>query len=298
MLQTRKIGAKHYYEYLPDLSHRCGDIWTSLPSQGLLGIAPISGLVITPACDLANRKTETIIYLPIVPLRSYFCSSGALPEVRSRIFGLLKAGKYDPCVDWPESKFLPLPREYIDLAVDRITHHLGAKQRGKAEISALERAISGFRIVRRIANGELGSPPGPDLKSLFGSDWDRIKVDIITNSYRPDLYFLPKDEQGGGFAGLANHSLVLFRYPVTAPTELLDLAQSTPDGSWRDACTNITKSYPAASAFASARPLKVLSLKSEFLSDLLSRYCAVYSRVGSPDFSKHSLLRISAEVDN
>ncbi|CAN7418393.1 hypothetical protein [Brevundimonas sp. LjRoot202] len=135
------------------------------------------------------------------------------------------------------------------------------------------------------------------MPHLFGADWEKIKTEIVTNSYRSDIHFLPKDEQDSGFAGLASHSLVLFRYPLTVPAEVVDLAQATPQESWPAACSSLAGIYPASESFRAAQPLKVLSLKSEFLADLLTRYCAVYSRVGSPDFSAHSLVRITKEVD-
>ena len=37
-------------------------------------------------------------------------------------------------------------------------------------------------------------------------------------------------------------------------------------------------------------------LRSAFLADLLGRFTALYSRVGSPDFSKTAVNRISGEI--
>ncbi|MPY76306.1 MAG: hypothetical protein GEU87_18855 [Alphaproteobacteria bacterium] len=185
----------------------------------------------------------------------------------------------------------------IDRAAMAIATHLKAKQRGQKEVAALTRATDGLSLIRQIARGRAEQANANHLSSLFGSDWDKLKNAIITNSYRTDLHFLPKDEQESGFSGLSAHSVVLFRYPLTAPIEVLDLAQNTPEDSWETACSALGKVYPIADAFRKERPVKVLSVKSEFLADLLNRYCAIYSRLGSPDFTDQSVLRISQEVD-
>ena len=297
MLQTRRISAKHYYDYLPELPHKCGDIWSSLPTNGLLGQSPSSGIVITPACDLANRKAETIIYLPIISVTDYFVTPGALPDLKERMAGLFQAARLTDPVDWQPGRYRPPSGEAVDRGIAEIKQHLIVKQRGAKEIDALERALAGLAIIRRIADPSGGQIGKDCVARVFGKDWERIKSELVTNSYRTDLHFLPRDEQEGGFAGLASHSLALFRYPITAPIEVLDLAQVSPDASWQNEASKLAAIYPAARAFSLERPVKVLSLKTEFLSDLLSRYCAVYSRLGSPDFTPQTVARIGQEVD-
>ena len=43
-----------------------------LPSHGLITSLCTSGVVVTPACDLANCKAETVTYVPIIPLGIFF----------------------------------------------------------------------------------------------------------------------------------------------------------------------------------------------------------------------------------
>lgn len=76
--------AKHYYNSHPSGDHATGDIWANLPSHGLLRETFVPGLVITPACDLAQSKVETITYLPIVEVHEWFGSSSFRAEVMCR----------------------------------------------------------------------------------------------------------------------------------------------------------------------------------------------------------------------
>jgi len=75
---TPKVGVRDYYELDPPLEHAPGDIWSDLPTFGVLPADRTAGLVITPACDLSNRKVETITYLPVITVRQFGCSSTGL----------------------------------------------------------------------------------------------------------------------------------------------------------------------------------------------------------------------------
>lgn len=296
MSDTRKISAKHYYEYLPGERPRCGDIWIQMPSYGVLGLSHVSGLVITPPCDLANRKAETIVYLPILSVSQYFHTTGAYPDIREKTQGLLTAGKLKSAVEWPANRYsLPHPSTLTD-ASKAISDHLAAKRRGDKEIEALNRAQAGISIIRKMASGESTTDNG-ELNRLFGPDWTSMKSKLVTNSYSSDLHFLPKDEQTPGFGSLEDHSVVMFRYPLTAPIEVLDLAQTCHEREWAAAMDRLNRTYPCANIFQNKQPLKILSLKNDFLADLLNRYCSVYSRIGSPDFTSSSVQRISKEID-
>src|SRR5437879_9870854 len=100
-------------------------------------------------------------------------------------------------------------------------------------------------------------------------------------------HFMPSDDQDPIYSGISAHSVVLFRYPLTTSIELFDLAQDTTESSWPDAIAQAITYLPAAESFRSWRPMKVISMRAEFLHDLLSRYVAVYNRIGSPDFSRN-----------
>ena len=70
--------------------HCTGDVWSNLPTHGMLEKDLLPGLVITPSCDLANEKVETITYLPIVPVGFYLSHVGAIPDIRGTLLGLMQ----------------------------------------------------------------------------------------------------------------------------------------------------------------------------------------------------------------
>jgi len=98
---------KRYYDLNPSSENQPGDIWSGLPTHGLLGTKTVHGLVITPACDLSNRKVETITYLPIISVLTYFSSIAYLPDVRRNIDGLLSNTPLRDLIEWPDSSFPP-----------------------------------------------------------------------------------------------------------------------------------------------------------------------------------------------
>lgn len=297
ILPDKNLSSRRYYDLLPPDAHYCGDIWKGLPCAGLLGTSAVTGLVVTPACDLSQRKAETITYLPIIPVRAYFSTLGALPELHRRVQGYLKAGQLAIDVPWKEGSFVPPKAHQVDALINAIESHLKAKQRGQAEVTALGRASAALRIVKLVAHPELSEVDPGELSMAFGNDWPKIKERIVTNAYSSYLHFLPSDQQDPAYAGLPSHSIVLFRYPLTASIEIFDLAQQSTDSSWQKALEQTAAFLPAARAFERTKPIKVLCLRSEFLHDLLSRYLAVYNRIGSPDFSRNSIGAICTQMD-
>lgn len=297
MQPPRRPGARHYYDFLPPAGNACGDIWTGLPSGGLLGSSPIIGLVVTPACDLMQRKAETITYLPVVPVRAYFSTLGFLPEIRSRLSGQLQAGGLKIELPWDANSFAPASEDQMETIEVAIVGHMEARQRSEKQMAALNRVRVALSVMRAIANPDLVQIESADLSTLFGSEWEKIKTRIATNSYSTFVHFLPSDEQDPAFAGVPDHSVALFRYPMTAPIEIFDLAQHTPDSGWPAAVDLTARYLPVANSFRGRRPIKALSVQPEFLHDLLSRYTSMYARLGSPDFTPESVKRIASEMD-
>ena len=83
--------ASDYYDLHPDPAHAPGDIWSDLPVHGLLSRARSSALVITPACDLANRKVDSITYLPILPVSEWCAQRPIEFEVRRNLSNALSS---------------------------------------------------------------------------------------------------------------------------------------------------------------------------------------------------------------
>lgn len=153
----------------------------------------------------------TIVYLPVIPIVNFIGTPAMLPELKNRISGLLGAGGYKGSVAWPPGSFQALSASDADGTIGCIHDHLGAKRRGDREVQSLERALAGLRILRQAASDTQYPGFVHDVELLFGTDWPSIKSKIITNSYRSDVHFLPRDEQEGGFVALPHHSVVLFR---------------------------------------------------------------------------------------
>ncbi|MER8515666.1 hypothetical protein NKH47_22290 [Mesorhizobium sp. M1060] len=297
MLSTVRINAQSYYSYLPNSAHECGDIWRGLPTFGSLGCESCCGIVITPACDLSWHKSETVTYLPIVSIRSYFSLGSALPAVLEKLLGALRATGAEVTPIWSAETYIPPAEEDLLGADATLRMFLSEKQRSEKARGAVDRALAGLEILRVMRSNPGGEVNVDSLSKLFGSEWPKIKQRIISNSYSPSLHFIPCDEQNVTFSGVSAHSVILFRYPITLPVSVLTVAQESPAGSWPDRIRRVGFPEHLTTALSSAHPIKLLSLRPAFLSDLLTRFSSLYNRVGSPDFSPDTLRRFEIEVD-
>ena len=125
----------------------------------------------------------------------------------------------------------------------------------------------------------------PFLKELFGErDLAATARRLVTNAHRTDVHFLPADELPDRWSTTTEPSVALFRFPFSLPIDVVDLAQTVSESSWTDEVRRLQPMYPCVTALLCARPLKVLRVRPRFLSDLLTRFTALYGRLGSPDF--------------
>ncbi len=284
-----KLNPKNYYKTI-ESCHGTGDIWKNLPSMGLLLQKQCSGLIVTPGCDLANAKVETITYLPIISLRSLFVSRSFYYAVRSQFINQVKE-KIPEISDYLLKNTLP---SFGDVEVlESIVKEVYAKEK----VAVFKRIKNGIKILKEIC-GKTETIALLDIyKDFFGEKYFRnICIEIIRNSYSNDLHFLPKDQQDIEWSSLFEHSVVLFRYPITIPIEVLDLANNSGLNDWNAAVSSIAEMYPIAQQFLDLRPIKTTSLRIEFLSDLLTRFCGLYMRIGSPDFTHDTIHEIANEI--
>jgi hypothetical protein len=295
-IDARKISARHYYDYLPSPGHRCGDIWTNLPTFGLLSKLSTSGIIVTPACDLSNSKTETVTYLPIISVREYFLTRATIPDLKRRFKGVCTSANFSSMIDWGAYEFSLPYFEKIDGEISNIKEHLAAKQRSANDIVALGRAIAILRLLRHIASGEPGEADTAELNAAYGSDLDKFIDRIIKNSQSSDLHFLPADGQPSEYSAILKHSVIMLRYPLTLPIEILDAASASTEAAWKHEKELKKRHLPAISQYSDSLPVKTLSLNSNFLSDVLSRYISMFNRLGSPDFTTPTIEKILAEV--
>lgn len=289
--------AQDYYDMMPSRGNSAGDIWADLPNNGLLGSALFtSGLVITPACDLANRKVESITYLPIIPARSYFVSPAFLPDLLRETNVLCENLGYPHLVE-DIHRFFPPSAEVVQVLRLQVEERLLKPRISKKDTEYASRVLAGLRLIDEVRRQSLDQPPSAsDLRLFLGERaWRSTVRNIITNSFRLDLHFLPHDRQQSEWSGVPEHSVVLFRYPVTAPVDVFECAQDLSLIDWAAVVSRISSVIPAAAAF-DRRPTKRLTLRSKFLNDLLTRYISMYVRLGSPDFTPETVAKYSAEI--
>lgn len=98
-------------------------------------------------------------------------------------------------------------------------------------------------------------------------------------------------------AQLGGHSIVLFRYPISIPIELLDEAGAvSSEKEWRA----VLKKRPGIEKLLSSFcewPIKLACLRKDFYGDLLSRYVNMFVRLGSPDFDDASVMSFLNEIE-
>jgi hypothetical protein len=187
---------------------------------------------------------------------------------------------------FPASSDVDFVEELIN---DRATHL------GSSDI--VVRCRSGCKLIRDMIDLNVPFADLTTLQRFLGEKhYDTINRELITNSHRTDLHFLPKDDEDPQWSAIPAHSLVLFRYPQTAPIEVFDLAQDINIREWTLIVDELSLRLPYAKSFRANKPLKVLKLRAEFLSDLLTRFVGLYVRLGSPDFTKETVDEFLAQI--
>lgn len=287
------VNAKSYYEFLPSAKDECGDIWNNIPEFGLFETEAVTAILVSPACDISNFKTETLTFLPIISISRYFSTLGFLPTLRREIEERLKSAELELSLDWFDPGYRRPISANVEKEILRLQVEKTQATKNKGRAGHIERAISGLNIV--ISGGSASPAMYSDVSSLFGSKWDALKRQIITNSYRPDLHFFPRDGQPVEIPGIKEHSVAMLRYPITIPTEFLSASQHMAASQWREFLGSSLNSGGFGKHFCAEMPIKSLSLKAQFLSDLISRFTSLYGRIGSPDFSRATVEKISNE---
>jgi len=290
------VGPSDYYELIPSADHQSGDIWTDLPTHGVLGAARLPCVVITPACDLVNRKVETLTYLPIVPVGAYLASRSHLLEILRAINGQLQTAGVPVGLSQDRSGSLPRPED-LSAAGVLLTERRAATRLSAREEAAATRAEAGLRAAIGLRTGGEAKFLVPLLKVLFGErDFSDTARRLVTNAHRADVHFLPADEQPAEWSVIREPSVALFRYPLSVPIDILDLAGTVSEAAWPTEVVCLRPLYPCVDTLAAARPLKVLRIRPRFLSDLLTRFTGLYGRIGSPDFGDGTIDRYVAQI--
>ncbi len=278
------IGASEYFDYFPSNDHTPGDVWTHFPTFGILPFTRTPALVITPACDLANRKVEAVTFVPIVAVNDFLTARDHLPDILRATEGQLIAAGVTLRLQANSNDRVNIGS--IDSMCQLLNETIAARPGGQKEAVAKARAECGLAILRSILAGVSLANRKESVKSLYGEkEFSSLCARVVRNSLRSDIHFLPCDQQPTKWSALNRHSVALFRYPLTVPLEFLDLSLVTPDRDWQSVMSAVACVYPCSAAFSAYRPMKMLRVRSRFMSDLLSRFISLYGRIGSPDFS-------------
>lgn len=293
---SANLRIKDIYDLSPGPLHQPGDIWHSLPTFGILSAEFAPAIIITPACDLANNKTDTVTYIPIIPAASYFTLPVNITEIIQTINNNLAICKIKLSLKNEISSHSLPSHESIEEALSCVVMIAKKSQNNNTEI-AIEKLLAGLEILQAISNNN-NILPGITGKcaSIAIKGWkDRIEKKIIRNA-TSDTYFLPYDEQPHEWSAIPSHSVALFRYPLSIPLEFLNLANNS-SIDWEQSLNSLEKVYPVAKFFDKIRPMKRGSLRASFSSDLLTKYVGLYVRLGSPDYSDEMILRFRNEIE-
>lgn len=284
-----------YYETVPQGKHRTGDIWTGLPTHGMLGKKTLPGIVITPACDLANSKAETISYLPILPLKDYLYTSCHIAKVKGICKGCEQILEISEGIVFEGFQIVSSETD-----VDGLIGVANQKIHDNSSESKAYQTAKKYICTLNMISEMKSSSPKPnivDFNTVHGKKNVEYITQIIRNSFSPDVHFLPRDRQAPPWSGVPEHSVVMFRYPLTAPVAIFDLAQGKSD-TWDTALAEIEGMTPLAGSFKHELPMKKLYLKPRIMADLISRYVSLYVRLGSPDLSPFMVDQYVQEVTN
>lgn len=282
------ITNESFYSFYPSFDHRTGDIWRDLPTFGMLGRASVPGIVITPACDLANKKCETVTYLPIISVDEYLISECFRHECWLEMHPIISK--------LPEFSTIVAPGRYDFLS----NEVLEAICRAEVDVKGVRltdverRKIAAYE--KYVKESRAGVVKLSRIKEFIKKDDMLTYISrLVTNAFKTDVHFLPKDGQPSGLGVIDFHSVVLFRYPLTVPVEVLNLAQHTEPTQWSQIRECKSEKFPVIKQMP-VWPIKMLSLQGGFLSDLISRYINMYIRLGSADFSKSAVRAMSKEI--
>lgn len=186
-----KITYKDYY-LPPKLDHFTGDIWKNLPTFGLLKPTFCSGIVITPACDLANSKVETLTYLPIIKISELFASRIFYPVIRSLILNLSSGLEGLELKDFLIKNFLATSEE-VNFLYKECSELVKQSPKNKPTIARIQ---AGLNLIKDIIDAKVVNADNDKLKKFFlDKELSRVKTDLIINRYSNDLHFMPCDKE-------------------------------------------------------------------------------------------------------
>jgi hypothetical protein len=281
------------YDFAVTNDHSTGDVWVGMSSLGLLGARQLAGIVITPACDLSNHKVETITYLPIVSIERYVRLPCFVPQLLRFLNGVLEGLGIDSIK--LTSPFGPVESTVLSGTSEKIEAAVEEKPSDRNK-GLGERAHAGLKLLESEEPQQGQEDANQLLAILAGTKHGQLLQEIVTNAFKSDIHFLPHDRQASAFSAVVSHSVVLFRYPITVPVELLDAATDAPPETWEARCAELEARFPIAGNFKAEQPQKRSRIRPNFMADVLTRYLSLYLRLGSPDFHEREIEKFISEM--
>ena len=281
----KKLTPRAFYDRFPSSRHSSGDIWSSVPSFGLLGDSPVTGLVLTPACDLQNQKSYAVTYVPLIPVVSYLTCPLFARSIRQELVSLTETL-------WPDAPWDQFEGKELQAAITtRAAEDRSAKE---ARRKQTERVVS---LSSALTSAASWSTAENGFKHLLKSNPKQVRnsiESIIKNAYRNDVYFLPAD--GNSDEGpMVHHSVALLGLPISIRTDILTFADTTTISDWPSALASSEHGTWAQPWFPE-QPIRRGTLRSPFRQDLLNRYLGHFGRAGAPDLTNATRQEIANAI--
>jgi len=144
---------RKYYNTLITNEHHTGDVWSNLPTHGLLKAAFLRELSLLLHVTWLSKKLKTLTYLPIMPVRMYLSSTSFLSEIRGQLLNLSDNISFSQCRDLLESNNQISPDD-----CDRLLDHLKSlKADGKAT-AQVSRCRSGLLHMKKTLSSHQCQP--------------------------------------------------------------------------------------------------------------------------------------------
>lgn len=282
---VQKIEPRDFYKNLPSIDHETGDIWRGLPTFGILKKESTSAVVITPACDLSQKKTETINFLPIIPIKEYVYTKAFYPEIWKEI---------SPALGNIGFSSISPPNKFSNPLADEILEAAKSIEKTAKQKTLYQKLKNYHKYITHTENPT--KAPAPEIKDIITEKkYNELLKKIVTNALKPDIHFFPADGLALEYSAVPEHSVALFRYSFSIPLEVLDSAQNSQESLWNQDRESLSTHFPVAKHFTNW-PINLSTLKDDFLSDLLSRYLGMFIRLGSRDFTDKSIESFIDEI--
>ena len=274
-----RVTAYDYYSQDALNEQRPGDLWRNVPTFGLMPGTSCTGIIVTPACDLDNCKTETLSYLPVIPVATYLCSPAMARRAKQELTNIIGtqalARHLPPLLSDDTLTMRENEANQIQVLIGTDKNRLGAEK--------TERANAGVVLLNDIAAGRVREPRQL-FKLLFAKGFKKLVEDIVRNN-RPDTHFLPKDGQPEAYSAILEHSVILLRYPLTVPIELMDGIDYSAGTDWKARYVGTAYLRKSLTMFGDDPPIKMGRVREPYMKIIITRYTGMFARLGSPDFS-------------